>query len=77
MKNVANRFVPVEGPKRPWRRAGGADENFPDMRTPDVNHNVHGLPYLSLPFSIFVDDFNVWGMQTAVRLSRCTMMYLI
>lgn len=52
--------------RRPWRRAGGPNENFPDMRAPEVNHNIGRLPFISLPISLYVDDFNVWGMTNAV-----------
>ena len=51
---------------RPWRRSGASDENFPDMRGPCVSHNVWHLPFVSLPTSVYVDNFNAWGMTNAV-----------
>lgn len=67
VRQVAHRFDRVDR-RRSWRRAGGADETFPDMRAPDVNRNVDRLPFLSLTVSTSFNYFNVWGMKTAVRV---------
>lgn len=52
-----------------WRRAGGEEENYPDMRRPEINHNYLNLKYFSLLFGIWVDDFNVWSMTNPVRVA--------
>lgn len=53
---------------RGWRRAGGEDENYPNMRSPEVNHNHLKLKYISLLFGLWVDDFNVWRQANPVRV---------
>lgn len=63
------------GNERGWRRAGSEEEKYPNMRSPEVNHNTLNLRYISLPFGLWVDDFNVWRLANPVsgttRLPIC------
>lgn len=63
-----NKFVPVRHQRRNarWRRAGGEEENYPNMRRPGVLHNTRNLPTAILPVSIFCDDFAVFNINTPV-----------
>lgn len=62
-----NRFVKLpDRRKRGWRRAGGEEENYPNMRSPYVNHNKLNLRFLNLPVGVFVDDVNVFSLTTPV-----------
>lgn len=57
---MRNRF------KEGWRRAGGEEENYLDMRSPDVNHNFNNLKFLNLPIGFSADDFNAFNFSTPV-----------
>lgn len=52
--------------KEGWRRAGSEEENYPDMRSSEVIHNVRNLPYINLPIGFSADDFNAFQMATPV-----------
>ena len=71
---TSNDFVRISdgGRRRPWRRAGGEDENYPNMRSEGVHHNEQNLPFANLPLCIYVDDFNVFGMSNPVRKPTAT-----
>ncbi|CAB1108042.1 unnamed protein product [Ectocarpus sp. CCAP 1310/34] len=76
-KRRGGRWLQLEDPlKKGWRRAGGVEEDYPNMRDPDVLHNTHNLPYIGLPVGLFADDFNVFDMsnptsKTEVPCGNC------
>lgn len=49
-----------------WRRAGSEEENYLDMRGPDVKHNVWNLKFLNLSIGFSADDFNAFNYNTPV-----------
>ncbi|CAN0299862.1 unnamed protein product [Ectocarpus sp. 4 AP-2014] len=67
-KRRGGRWLQLEDPlKKGWRRAGGVEEDYPNMRDPDVLHNTHNLPYIGLPVRLFADNFNAFDMSNPVR----------
>ena len=63
---LRNRFM-----AKGWRRAGSDEEAYPDMRSPDVNHNTLNLKFLNLPIALFADDFNAFNYSTPVSHAFC------
>ena len=59
-------------PVKPWEKRGSDEDNFVDMRRQGIFHNDAGMPYTSLPLSMSIDAFRVYGWSNPVRFEvRC------
>ncbi|CAM9995268.1 unnamed protein product [Ascophyllum nodosum] len=48
-------------PGKPWEKRGSDEDNFVDMQRQGIFHNDAGMPYKSIPLSMYIDAFRVYG----------------
>lgn len=66
------RSIPDAAISSPWKFSGVYNDNFVNMRAPDIYHNVGNLPFVSLPLAYYIDGFRTHGLGNQV----CTQQHL-